>query len=91
MDRVTISAKKSFHKTFFKTNIPAFQAAGGIAAGDSIRYTLIKECQEEASIPESLARHAVSAGAVRSVVFTTCKELTFINVVTWAPRFEPLF
>jgi phosphoribosylformylglycinamidine (FGAM) synthase-like amidotransferase family enzyme len=44
------------------------QAAGGIAAGDSIRHTMIKECQEEASIPESLAKHAVSAGAVRSVV-----------------------
>lgn len=43
------------------------QAAGGITAGDNVHHTMIKECQEEASIPESLARHAVSVGAVRSV------------------------
>ena len=45
------------------------QAAGGVTAGDSLRQTMIKECEEEASIPEALARDAVSAGAVRSVSF----------------------
>jgi hypothetical protein len=67
----------------FELLFPIFlQAAGGIAAGDSIRYTLIKECQEEASIPESLAKHAVSAGAVRSVVFSPKYWYTMYTVVT---------
>jgi 8-oxo-dGTP pyrophosphatase MutT (NUDIX family) len=38
--------------------------AGGIGNGHGIRETLIKECEEEASIPPSLSRVAVPAGAV---------------------------
>ncbi|XP_037097065.1 thiamin pyrophosphokinase 2 isoform X2 [Syngnathus acus] len=33
-------------------------AAGGLAAGMSIKQTLVKECQEEACIPEALAEKA---------------------------------
>ncbi|CAB4004276.1 nudix hydrolase 24, chloroplastic-like [Paramuricea clavata] len=56
-------ARRSYKKPTYPGKLDQI-AAGGIAAGDSIKYTLIKECQEEASIPESLAKHAVSAGAV---------------------------
>jgi 8-oxo-dGTP pyrophosphatase MutT (NUDIX family) len=38
--------------------------AGGIGNGHGILETLVKECEEEASIPPSLAETAVPAGAV---------------------------
>jgi len=38
--------------------------AGGIGNGHGIDETLVKESEEEASIPASLIRHAVPAGAV---------------------------
>ena len=43
--------------------------AGGIGNGHGIVATLVKECEEEAGIPEALARHAVPVGAV-----TYCME-----------------
>ncbi|XP_069503563.1 uncharacterized protein [Ambystoma mexicanum] len=39
-------------------------AAGGISTGLGIKETLIKECQEEACIPESIASHAKPVGSV---------------------------
>ena len=39
--------------------------AGGIAAGTHAWSTLLKECGEEAGIPESLARRAVRRGTLR--------------------------
>ncbi|XP_053551348.1 uncharacterized protein LOC128642603 [Bombina bombina] len=39
-------------------------AAGGISAGSGVWETLIKECTEEACIPESLAATAKAAGTV---------------------------
>ncbi|XP_026881665.2 thiamin pyrophosphokinase 2 [Electrophorus electricus] len=39
-------------------------AAGGLAAGCSIKHTLVKECQEEACIPESLAEKARPVGTI---------------------------
>jgi len=39
--------------------------AGGMICGEGIQETLIRECAEEASIPEELARTATSAGCVR--------------------------
>ena len=38
--------------------------AGGIGNGHGVEATLLKEGDEEASIPKSLLKHAVSAGAV---------------------------
>ncbi len=38
--------------------------AGGIGNGHGVKETLVKEAEEEASIPASLIRHAVPAGAV---------------------------
>jgi isopentenyldiphosphate isomerase len=38
--------------------------AGGIAAGESARTTLVRECMEEASIPEHIAQKASMAGVV---------------------------
>jgi 8-oxo-dGTP pyrophosphatase MutT (NUDIX family) len=43
--------------------------AGGIGNGHGIVATLVKECEEEAGIPEPLVRHAVPVGAV-----TYCME-----------------
>jgi 8-oxo-dGTP pyrophosphatase MutT (NUDIX family) len=37
---------------------------GGIAGFDAVLPTLMRECDEEAGIPEALARHAVPAGAL---------------------------
>ncbi|KAM9856116.1 thiamine pyrophosphokinase 2 [Aulostomus maculatus] len=39
-------------------------AAGGLAAGESIRHTLVKECKEEACIPEALAEKACPVSTV---------------------------
>lgn len=39
-------------------------AAGGIGVGLGIRETMIKECYEEASIPEDLANNMVSVGCI---------------------------
>lgn len=38
--------------------------AGGIICGEGIQETLIRECAEEASIPQELAKAASSAGCV---------------------------
>lgn len=43
----------------------SLKAAGGVAAGVSIKHTLVKECQEEACIPEALAAKAVPVSTVR--------------------------
>ena len=42
-----------------------YQVGGGMAARMTVQGTLIKECIEEAAIPEELARHATPAGTVR--------------------------
>ena len=39
--------------------------AGGIASGIGIFETLVKECQEEAGIPEALAKKAAPVGMIR--------------------------
>lgn len=39
-------------------------AAGGLAAGVGVKETAVKECEEEASVPPSLADRAVSASTV---------------------------
>ncbi|XP_029012809.1 thiamin pyrophosphokinase 2 isoform X2 [Betta splendens] len=39
-------------------------AAGGLAAGVSIKHTLIKECQEEACIPAAIAEKALPVSTV---------------------------
>lgn len=39
--------------------------AGGISCGEGIQETLIRECAEEASIPDELAKTAIPAGFVR--------------------------
>ncbi|KAM9828041.1 thiamin pyrophosphokinase 2 [Syngnathus typhle] len=48
-------------RSFTKQTYPGLldnMAAGGLAAGMSIKHTLVKECQEEACIPETLAEKA---------------------------------
>ncbi|XP_060788593.1 thiamin pyrophosphokinase 2 isoform X2 [Neoarius graeffei] len=39
-------------------------AAGGLAAGCSVKHTLVKECEEEACIPPSLAQRAQPVGTI---------------------------
>jgi len=39
--------------------------AGGIPAGAGVMDTLIKECEEEASIPQEMAEKARPAGTIR--------------------------
>uniref|UniRef100_A0A3B1IS53 Thiamin pyrophosphokinase 2 n=1 Tax=Astyanax mexicanus TaxID=7994 RepID=A0A3B1IS53_ASTMX len=39
-------------------------AAGGLAAGCSVKHTLVKECEEEACIPSSLAERATPVGTI---------------------------
>ncbi len=41
------------------------QVAGGIAAGDSPLETVVKECNEEASIPPAIATMATPVGTIR--------------------------
>ncbi|XP_038638464.1 LOW QUALITY PROTEIN: thiamin pyrophosphokinase 2 [Scyliorhinus canicula] len=40
------------------------QVAGGLSAGLGVKETLIKECEEEACIPKSIARTAKPAGTI---------------------------
>ncbi|KAI5610411.1 hypothetical protein C0J50_5234 [Silurus asotus] len=39
-------------------------SAGGLAAGCSVKYTLVKECEEEACIPPTLAEKARPVGTI---------------------------
>ena len=41
--------------------------AGGIPAGSGVLETLVRECEEEASMPPELARKAKAVGTIRSV------------------------
>ena len=41
--------------------------AGGISSGYKIIDTMVKECSEEAGIPEDLARKAVPVGTIKFV------------------------
>ena len=45
--------------------------------GEGIQETLIRECAEEASIPEELARMATTAGCVRYFILIAVSVLTF--------------
>lgn len=45
--------------------------AGGIAAGSGAFETLLKECEEEASISAELASRARSIGTIRLVISIT--------------------
>ena len=40
---------------------------GGIPAGSGVLETLVRECEEEASMPPELARKAKAVGTIRSV------------------------
>ncbi|XP_075439329.1 uncharacterized protein LOC142483148, partial [Ascaphus truei] len=63
-----------------------YQAAGGISAGAGVWETLIKECAEEACIPESLASKAKPAGTVSyayqkgEAVFLECQFVFDLEV-----------
>ena len=48
-----------------KKKILYLQVAGGIICGENIQESMIRECAEEASISEELARTATPAGCVR--------------------------
>ena len=39
--------------------------AGGISCGYGVKETLIKECAEEAGIPEELATKSIAVGIIR--------------------------
>ena len=42
-----------------------FKVGGGLASGMTVQSALVKECLEEAAIPEELVRQARPAGTVR--------------------------
>ena len=46
---------------------PVFNLAGGIPAGSGVLETLVRECEEEASMPPELARKAKAVGTIRCV------------------------
>ncbi|KAJ8377454.1 hypothetical protein AAFF_G00260120 [Aldrovandia affinis] len=56
-------ARRSFTKQTYPGRLDNL-AAGGLAAGSSVRQTLIKECQEEACIPACIAEAARPVGTV---------------------------
>ena len=47
-----------------------FQAAGGLAAGISVKHTMVKECEVEACIPADIAETARPVSTVRCVLFS---------------------
>jgi 8-oxo-dGTP pyrophosphatase MutT (NUDIX family) len=56
-------ARRSLHKPVDPGRLDAL-VGGGIAGFDAVAATLLRECDEEAAIPPSLARHARPAGAL---------------------------
>ncbi|KAM9828040.1 thiamine pyrophosphokinase 2 isoform 1-T1 [Syngnathus typhle] len=72
-------------RSFTKQTYPGLldnMAAGGLAAGMSIKHTLVKECQEEACIPETLAEKAHPVSTVRYVDLFWHIPQTKMNVKT---------
>ncbi|MBF0279429.1 MAG: DUF4743 domain-containing protein [SAR324 cluster bacterium] len=66
--------------------------AGGVPAGMNARDTLIKECAEEAGIPEALARQARPAGAVyycKQEIWGLEREILFIYDLHIPETFSP--
>ncbi|XP_043936655.1 nudix hydrolase 20, chloroplastic-like [Protopterus annectens] len=68
-------------------------AAGGLASGMGIRETLIKECQEESCIPESLAARAVPVSTISYTyedergIFPECQFVYDLEVpIDFVPR-----
>ena len=53
------------------------KVGGGLAARMTVQGTLIKECIEEAAIPEELARHARPAGTVRYI--HNCRKICLVS------------
>ena len=67
--------------------------AGGIAAGLSIRDTVIKEAWEEAGIDETLAARAQHTGIVhilRALLDGLQRETVFVHDVALPPDFQPV-
>jgi len=65
---------------------------GGIAAGFSVRQTVIKEAWEEAGIDESLASRATSGGIVhvrRAMFDGLQRETVFVHDLVLSPEFVP--
>merc|ERR1712013_562747 len=66
--------------------------AGQIAADDSVMATVIKECEEEAHIPRSLASHARPTGSVCYIKETERgirPETIFVYDLELPPSFQP--
>ncbi|KAG9340326.1 hypothetical protein JZ751_021778, partial [Albula glossodonta] len=67
-------------------------AAGGLASGTGVRQTMIKECQEEACIPECIAENAHPVGTISYTyedeegVFPECQ---FVFDLELPPEFMP--
>ncbi|KAI1892173.1 hypothetical protein AGOR_G00130540 [Albula goreensis] len=67
-------------------------AAGGLASGTGVRQTMIKECQEEACIPECIAENAHPVGTISYTyedeegVFPECQ---FVFDLELPPEFRP--
>ncbi|XP_062855638.1 thiamin pyrophosphokinase 2 [Trichomycterus rosablanca] len=63
-------------------------AAGGLAAGCSVKHTLVKECEEEACIPQSLAERARPVGTISYTyeddegIFSECQFLFDLELPT---------
>lgn len=65
-----------------KKKILYLQVAGGIICGENIQESMIRECAEEASISEELARTATPAGCVR---YRYCTETIPWSNYTFSP------
>ncbi|XP_072181593.1 uncharacterized protein [Diadema setosum] len=67
-------------------------AAGGLAAGLGVKECMMKECEEEASIPREVSEKAVSVGTI-SYFFEDERglfpETQFIFDLELSPEFEP--
>lgn len=54
-----------FNSNKYNKRDALFQVAGGISGEEGVLKTVIRECKEEAGIPEKLASSARPAGTVR--------------------------
>lgn len=62
---------------------PVFNLAGGIPAGSGVLETLVRECEEEASMSPELARKAKAVGAIRCVTAFIVSPISILFTECW--------
>ena len=80
----------------FKQTYPLYldqMVAGGISHEESIQDAVIRECEEEASIPEEISKNAIPVGLVSYFIDSSlgyCPETQYCYDLQLDPSFKPI-